>query len=82
MITTLLGVLGALIILVCFVANEFNKLDKHSTLYDLGNVIGSLLLIYYAYLIASWPFILLNAVWGVVALRDLLKTLAGRSKNR
>jgi hypothetical protein len=80
--TTSLGIVGALIILACFVANELNKLDRHSLGYDTGNIVGSLLLVTYSYLIGSWPFLILNIVWALVALRDLSKTLAGKEKNR
>ena len=73
--TTLIGVIGALLILVCFVANELNKLNKHSIWYDTGNIVGSILLLVYAYLLHSWPFLVLNIVWALVALRDLLQTL-------
>jgi len=74
MIDTLIGILGALLVLVCFVANELNVLDRHSLIYDVGNVLGSVLLIIYAYLIGSWPFLILNAVWAAVALRDLFRS--------
>ena len=80
--TTLIGVIGALLILVCFVGNELNKLDKHSVWYDAGNIIGSILLLIYAYLLHSWPFLVLNIVWALVALRDLLQTLAHTQENR
>jgi hypothetical protein len=76
MIITSIGILGMLIILVCFIANETNKLDRHSVLYDGGNVLGSIILLIYSFLIASWPFLILNIVWGFVALRDLIKTLS------
>ena len=72
MYVTFIGILGALIILLCFVANEFNKIDRHPFVYDIGNVIGSLLLSGYAYLLGSWPFLVLNVIWAVVALRDLI----------
>ncbi len=82
MITTSIGVAGAFLILVCFVANELNKIDRHSLIYDAGNLLGSALLIIYSYLIGSLPFLILNLVWAIVALRDLLKSLARGPKNR
>lgn len=78
--TTLIGVLGALIILVCFVGNEIGKFDRGSLGYDSANAFGSLLLLVYAYLLGSWPFLILNAIWALVSLRDVIKTLAQRSK--
>jgi formate hydrogenlyase subunit 3/multisubunit Na+/H+ antiporter MnhD subunit len=81
MVTTLIGIIGAFIILACFVANEFNKLDRHSVTYDVGNVVGSIFLIAYADLLGSWPFLILNIVWALVALRDLFINQSKRSKN-
>jgi len=72
---TLIGVLGALIILTCFIGNELNKLDRDSVWYDVGNLVGSLLMMFYSLLIMSWPFRALTVVWDLGALRDLLKTL-------
>jgi hypothetical protein len=74
MIVTSIGVLGALLILGCFVANELNAVNSHSFIYDAGNVLGSVLLIAYAYLIGSWPFLVLNLIWALVALRDLFSS--------
>ncbi|MDR3547710.1 MAG: hypothetical protein P4M11_05500 [Candidatus Pacebacteria bacterium] len=77
-----LGIAGASLTLICFIALEFNKVNRHSVAYDSGNILASLLLVTYSYLIGSWPFLALNLIWAAVALRDLLKTLAVEGKNR
>ncbi len=66
-----IGTSGAFIILVFFLLNQFHKIDRDSIWYDLGNFIGSGLLVVYAYLISSIPFLVLNAVWALVSLRDI-----------
>jgi uncharacterized membrane protein len=68
--TTIIGTTGALIILVSFLLNQRNILKKESLCYDFMNFFGSLLLVIYAYLLESYPFIVLNAVWGLFSLFD------------
>lgn len=67
-----IGVLGAGIILLFFVLNELGKISHKNFWYDAGNMIGSGLLIIYAYLLGSIPFLILNVVWFIVSLRDVL----------
>lgn len=73
-ITTLFGILGASIILVSFLLNQFGKWTTASLSYDVANVIGSGILIGYAYLLGSWPFLVLNIVWFLVSLKDVLNS--------
>ena len=72
---TIIGVLGAAIILIAFLANQFGKLTAESRLYDGLNFFGALLLVVYAYLLESYPFLVLNLVWMCSALWDLLKSI-------
>lgn len=72
-IVTLIGVAGATAILVAFTMNQLGKWNTESRLYDGVNALGGGLLVVYSYLIESWPFLVLNIVWFVVAARDLLK---------
>lgn len=69
---TILGVAGATIILIAFSLNQTDKWSSTSKLYDWSNVLGSLILIIYAFLIESSPFIILNSVWFLVSLRDVI----------
>ncbi|MEW5897402.1 MAG: hypothetical protein AB1668_06930, partial [Nanoarchaeota archaeon] len=67
-INLLSGIAGMLCILTAFVLDEFfNKWSRDTVKYNLMNIVGSGLLIYYAYTLASWPFIILNSVWMLVA---------------
>ena len=68
-----IGIVGATLILVAFVLNQIGKWSKDSFSYDLVNAIGSAFLIYYAYILTSYPFMVLNAVWFLVSVRDLVR---------
>lgn len=74
-LVTVTGVVGATIILVAFLLNQSGKLTAESRLYDALNFLGALLLLIYAYLLDSYPFMILNAVWMLSALRDLIKSI-------
>ncbi len=76
-ITTIIGVIGAALILIGFVGNEWGKLKAESFGYDLLNLVGSAILIWYGLQLSAWPFVVLNSVWALVSLRDVL---AGRGK--
>jgi len=69
-----IGIIGMFIILVAFIMDEFYKKSNQETLrYNLTNLIGAGLLIYYAYTLISWPFMILNVVWFIVAGYKLIK---------
>ncbi len=67
-INLIIGISGMIFILVAFILDEFFKTwQQNSIRYNLLNLIGSLLLLYYAYAIDSWPFIILNGLWFAAA---------------
>ena len=70
--TNAIGIIGAVIILALFLLQQSGKLKNSSLTYDLGNSLGSLLLVIYAIQINSFPFAVLNVVWLVYSLRDVL----------
>lgn len=79
----ILGVLSALMTLSAFVANEWGKLSAESVLYDLLNFVAAVGLFAYAYHIGAIPFMLTNAVWGIVSGVDVVRYLAkGRGLKR
>ncbi len=64
----IIGIGGMIFILIAFVLDEFFKTWQQNTLrYNILNLLGSLLLLSYAYAIDSWPFIILNLVWFATA---------------
>ncbi|MFH0890512.1 MAG: hypothetical protein V1856_00580 [Candidatus Liptonbacteria bacterium] len=70
---TTIGALGALIILIAFILLETGRWSSEGLAYDLANLIGGALLTYYAWLLQSWPFFVLNGIWTLVALRDVVR---------
>lgn len=80
---TLLGASGALLILIAFVMNQLHKWKDDYLIYDLTNFIGSALLVTYAVILKSYPFLVLNAVWALLSVRDIVIDLRrNREKKR
>ena len=69
-----LGILGMFLIVVAFVLDEFyKKFNQNTVQYNVLNILGSALLIYYAWWLQALPFIILNGVWCIAALMKLVK---------
>ncbi|MFC1728513.1 hypothetical protein ACFLZ7_03555 [Nanoarchaeota archaeon] len=64
----LIGSIGLLLILVPFILYELNKLNNKSLSYNIMNLLGALILIWYSVQLRSTIFTLLNLVWAVFAL--------------
>lgn len=70
----MLGIVGMLCILIAFILDEFVKRFNQNTVgYNLLNIMGAGLLLYYAFSIRGWPFMVLNAVWLLAAVIKLGK---------
>ncbi len=69
---TLIGSFGAFLILFAFIMNQLHKWQEDYLIYDLVNLIGSLLLVIYAFILSSYPFLILNLVWLGLSLRDVI----------
>ena len=72
MLALAVEVAGAVMILAAFALNQFRGLDRHGYPYLLFNVAGSAMLTVVAASHRQWGFLLLQVVWGVVALWSLL----------
>ena len=81
-ITQLIGTSGATLILIAFILNQLGHWRNTDLRYDIVNFIGSILLLMYAVLLKSYPFFILNTVWAVVSLRDIMNTLSYNKKNK
>ncbi len=72
------GIAGMALILTAFVLDEFFKTWRQDSVkYNLLNLLGSALLSYYAYAILSWPFLILNLAWFIIAGYKMMR-LAGK----
>ena len=69
------GVTGAVLVLIAFIGNEVGRMKTTSLWYDGLNVVGSGFLIYYSVLLESWPFIILNIVWLIFSLKDIVRRI-------
>lgn len=67
-----IGLVGMTLILIAFILNQLNKWSNDSFLYDFSNFLGSALMVYYAYSLTSYPFLILNFVWATVSFKDLV----------
>ena len=72
---SIIGIIGATTLLVAFVLNQVHRLKDTDFTYDLMNAIGGILLVIYAIQIDSIPFAVLNAVWGIVSVKDVYTDL-------
>ena len=64
-ILELIGWLGAGSLLLGFALNLFQKIHAESNAYLLLNLVGSMLLLYNAYMNGAFPFVAVNFVWVV-----------------
>ena len=68
------GIAGLILILISFLLNEFSKkVNPETVLYNVLNIFGAGFLTYYSYILAAWPFVILNAIWVIAAIFKLGK---------
>jgi hypothetical protein len=75
----ILASIGVIILLVAFVLNLYKKLPANSKLYSLLNFIGAGICCVSSYMISFYPFVVLEFVWGFVALVSLFNVPRGTS---
>lgn len=69
----LIGWLGAGCLLLGFALNIFQKIQAESNAYLMLNLVGSLLLLYNAYMNGAFPFVAVNFVWVVFSAFKLVQ---------
>ena len=69
----LTGIVGLSLLLVAFVLSSIGKINQKDRTYNILNFFGALLLAIYAIQLNSLVFVILEIVWGLVALYNLLK---------
>ena len=70
--------IGAVLILVAFVAAQRGAWSPHSIVYLVLNLVGSVVLFIVALIGSDWGFLLLEVVWAIVSAQSLLQVLRGR----
>lgn len=73
----ILASIGVIILLIAFLLNLYRKLSAKDKLYALMNFVGAGICCYSSYLIKFYPFVVLEAVWSLVALLSLFNVPRG-----
>jgi len=71
--TDLIASIGVTILLVAFLLNLFNKLEAESKLYGFMNFIGAAICCFASWLVAFYPFVILEGVWSLFGLISLFR---------
>lgn len=66
------GFIGVAMLLIAFLLNLLNKIDKNSLAYILMNVIGAGMACLASWMINYVPFIILEATWTLVSVLALI----------
>jgi hypothetical protein len=73
-----ISILGSLLILAAFAANQFGRLGSGTRPYILLNLVGSFVLAVIAIEERQWGFLLLEGVWTIVSALSLWRFQTGR----
>lgn len=71
----IIGTIGMFLILVAFVCDLLKKLTPETISYNLLNIAGSGLMLFYSYSREATLFIILNSTWFLFASYKLIKIL-------
>lgn len=67
------GILAMLFILAAYAGTSSGHLSHRAPLYQVLNLVGSLMFVVYLSVKQAWPSVVLNAVWAVIALVVLVR---------
>ena len=68
---TILGFVGAILMLIAFILNVYDYVDDDNPYYLLMNFVGGALAFYSAYDIKAYQFMLIEGVWTLVSISGL-----------
>ena len=71
----LIQIVGAILILVAYAGAQFGRIDQHSVLYLVLNLIGSAILAVLAAIDSQHGFLLLEGLWAIVSGWGLFRAL-------
>lgn len=67
-----IGFIGVALLLVAFLSNLLNKLERNSLVYILLNIIGAGMACLASWMINYLPFVILEGTWTVVSVFALI----------
>ncbi|MGB4844543.1 MAG: hypothetical protein WBP16_08770 [Ferruginibacter sp.] len=67
-----IGFIGVAILLVAFLLNMLNKIERNSLAYILMNIIGAGMACLASWMISYLPFVILEGTWTLVSLFALV----------
>lgn len=70
-------VVGALLVLTCFLLAQYDRLQPSSYVYLVPNLLGSGAMTWTALIAHEWGFVLLEGIWALVSLYGLGQRLTG-----
>lgn len=77
-----IGGIGTILVLAAYFLVSSGRIESASTSFQGLNLIGALLLTFYAIDLAAWASVALNAVWGLIAVVAVFRILQVRRRNR
>ncbi len=73
MLLETVGIFAMLLILGAYAGSSTGHLSPRSSLYQVLNLVGSLMFVGYLSVKHAWPSVVLNAVWAAIALFVLIR---------
>jgi hypothetical protein len=81
-IALMIGIAGAALVLLAYILSEMKVWSEESLRFDIVNAAGSALLIAYALLLNSIPFMILNGAWLLLSVRDGVRDICSAAARK
>lgn len=78
----LVGILGAILILLGFYRTSIGQWQTKSVIYELDNLVGATLLVAYQLHHHAYITVVVNVIWAVIAFRGLASYAERRRKSQ
>jgi len=71
----IIGTIGVGLILLAYFLNTAKMLERNKRAFYVMNIIGGAMAFYASFLIAFFPFVVLEGTWTLVSIYGLMKTM-------